>query len=74
MNRYSNNLRWKCAICESIREDEFISVRQFDISTESKLKWGTATENIKYCNDMDYCIKQSLTASKGVLLDNEDSK
>ena len=75
MNRYSNNLHWKCAICESMREDEFISVRRFDISARCKLEWGAAIENIKYCNDNADCVNVSLRASKGVLLDNnKDSK
>ena len=68
MNRYSNNLRWQCAICDKMREDEFISVRRFDVSGQWAMNPGAAIENVKYCNDDSDCTAQSLSVSKGVLI------
>ena len=47
-------LTWKCDICHAERPDEKISVHKVDI-TPTNFQPGTATRNVKYCNDNPAC-------------------
>lgn len=49
------NLECRCDICGMQRPENRISVRKIDFSLAAGLAVGTATENVRYCNDMDMC-------------------
>lgn len=55
------NDTWTCHICGIERLDCYISVRATDVSEEHGLPKGTMTQNVRYCNDKESCIKGSLT-------------
>ncbi len=65
---YKINLTWACSICGDERPDECISVKIFDISHSLGVKFGTATQNVKYCNDRKKCEAGALKRSKFVIL------
>lgn len=59
----SNELTWTCHICKDERPDRKISVHKRDISAQMCLPAGTWTENVRYCNDRESCIKEISTFS-----------
>lgn len=51
---WMKGLTWKCDICRRTRPDEKISVHKVDIGPPA-FPPGTATRNVKYCNDSPAC-------------------
>ena len=48
-------MKWICEICGRKREDSDISVASHDLSDQHRLPFGSATRNVKYCNDSAEC-------------------
>ena len=48
-------MTWLCEICGKRRDDADISVACHDISEEHGLPFGSATRNVRYCNDSAKC-------------------
>lgn len=51
----SEELRWRCHVCDKSRPDAKISVLTVDNSKRLGLPVGTCGRNIRYCNDDDEC-------------------
>jgi len=49
------NVSWICDICKEERPDRKISVQSHDISHTMGMPSGTASYNVKYCNDRPRC-------------------
>ena len=72
------DITWTCHICKEERPDQFISVRQHDVSGRYELPAGVMMENIRYCNDRPACVLASETfthfrAGAVVVISNQPS-
>lgn len=52
-----DNLTWTCMICGNRRPDAKISVWKTDLSEQYGLPPGHVTQNVRYCNDREACVK-----------------
>ena len=60
-NQWMASLTWTCMICGKERPDNKISVDSRDAS--KTLKVPGAIQNIRYCNDSEYCTKEAKVRS-----------
>lgn len=54
-------LTWTCHVCGDERPDRFISVCVKDVGPEFGFYPGIMKQNVRYCNDREYCKEQALS-------------
>jgi len=55
------DIKWTCHVCGEERPDAMISVYTTDRSQEYNLAAGTYKQNVRYCNDKEFCIEEAKT-------------
>ncbi len=58
MSNSLDSLTWTCHVCGDVRPDDRIDVYRLDISKQFGLAKGSATCNVRFCNDRPCCLEK----------------